>query len=227
MTDPKIISSPDCEHIFQSNIDCSMKLINGVWEINIEDCLADQNVDVFCNLNNNDNLVLVILLIEEIQKQGPCVLTLTVPNYVDNYVHTFDMLYEVDELTLMDSDHICTRFKEIIKSDVALLSDLEFIEPSIRLKLIRNKIHPMKLNYDVTGEHCVIVREYFDPEIIKIAKLMKGAKKITLMLVHPNLIPDDINRINQSKIDEVYVTDAVVHDKLSSKFKIIRLNEIL
>ncbi|MFO0417709.1 MAG: ribose-phosphate diphosphokinase [Pseudomonadota bacterium] len=87
-----------------------------------------------------------------------------------------------------------------------------------------NRVASMNVVGDVAGQTCLIVDDMIDTggTLIKAADVLleKGAKRVVACCVHAVLSADARRRVNESRIDELVVTDTIPHDVPSQKDKI-------
>ena len=99
-----------------------------------------------------------------------------------------------------------------------------------KLRKKPNVIEEMSIIGDVAGRNVVIVDDMIDTAgtICMAANMMKeyGAKSIRAFATHPILSGNAIERIEESAIEELVVTDSVPITKQCSKIKIISIAEI-
>jgi ribose-phosphate pyrophosphokinase len=99
-----------------------------------------------------------------------------------------------------------------------------------KLRKKPNVIEEMSIIGDVTDRNVVIVDDMIDTAgtICMAANMMKerGAKSIRAFATHPILSGNAIERIEESTIEELVVTDSVPITKQSSKIKVISIAEI-
>lgn len=81
----------------------------------------------------------------------------------------------------------------------------------------------------VEGKHCFIIDDIIDTggTICNAADLLirNGAKSVTAFVTHAILSAKSKELINNSKIDQIYITNTIKHQNLSSKFTILPIEE--
>ncbi len=107
-------------------------------------------------------------------------------------------------------------YSKFLKSDVAIC---------YKQRKKANVVGKMQLIGDVKGKHVVLVDDLVDTAgtLVKAADLMleKGALSVRAAITHPLLSGDAVNRIEQSKIEELIVSDTIPIKSLSSKIKVL------
>lgn len=93
-----------------------------------------------------------------------------------------------------------------------------------------NEIESMQLIGDVTGKHVILVDDIIDTAgtITKSAKLLKdsGALSVRACCTHPVLSGEAYNRIEDSVLEEIIVSDSIPLTKTSSKIKVLPTGEL-
>lgn len=93
-----------------------------------------------------------------------------------------------------------------------------------------NKISYMELIGDVTGKNVVLVDDMVDTAgtLTKAADLMmeRGALSVKAICTHPILSGDAYEKIENSKLDELIVTDTIPLRKESKKIKVLTCSEL-
>lgn len=88
-----------------------------------------------------------------------------------------------------------------------------------------NVISHMELIGDVTGKHVVLVDDMVDTAgtLTKAADLMmdRGALSVRAICTHPILSGNAYERINESKLEELIVTDSIPVKPLSNKIRVL------
>ncbi len=86
---------------------------------------------------------------------------------------------------------------------------------------------------EVKGKRCVLIDDIIDTagSITKAGEVLKerGAKEVRAMVTHPVLSPPAIERIEQSPLEEVVVTDTIPipPEKYSKKLTVLTVSELL
>jgi len=86
---------------------------------------------------------------------------------------------------------------------------------------------------DVKGKRCVLIDDIIDTagSITKAGEVLKekGAKEVRAMVTHPVLSPPAVERIEQSPLEEVVVTDTIPlpPEKYSKKITVLTVSELL
>lgn len=84
---------------------------------------------------------------------------------------------------------------------------------------------------NVENKNCILIDDIVDTAgtICGAAKLLreKGAKKITAYITHAVLSGKAITLIENSQIDEFFISDTIQHEKLPDKFQIVQITDVL
>lgn len=84
---------------------------------------------------------------------------------------------------------------------------------------------------DVKDKNVLIVDDIVDTAgtLLEVAKQAKerGAKKVFVCVTHPVLSGNAVQKINDSTIDRMYVSNSISHDNLPEKFRVIDLGPLL
>lgn len=93
-----------------------------------------------------------------------------------------------------------------------------------------NVISHMELIGDVTGKHVVLVDDMVDTAgtLTKAAGVMmeKGAKSVRAICTHPILSGEAYERIENSKLEELIVTDSIPLKQKSEKIKVVSCTKL-
>ena len=88
-----------------------------------------------------------------------------------------------------------------------------------------NEIGEMKLVGEVEGKHVILLDDIIDTgsTMVKAAEIIKecGALSVRAMVTHPVLSGNAIDRINDSVLEELVVTDTIPLKKESSKIRVL------
>ena len=99
-----------------------------------------------------------------------------------------------------------------------------------KLRKKPNVIEEMSIIGDVNGKNVVIIDDMVDTAstLVLAADMMKerGARSIRALATHPILSGNAIERINNSAIEEIVVTDSVPFINNSKKIKVLSIAEI-
>lgn len=95
---------------------------------------------------------------------------------------------------------------------------------------VANKIENMTVIGDVEGKDVVLIDDIIDTAgtITKAAEMMmdKGAKSVRAICTHGVLSGPAIERINNSQLKELIITDTIPDGNLSNKIKVISVGEL-
>lgn len=84
---------------------------------------------------------------------------------------------------------------------------------------------------DIKDKHCIIIDDIVDSgkTICKAAELLikQGASSVKACVTHPVLSKGAIELIENSSLEELYVSNSIPHYELSPKIKVISIEEIL
>jgi ribose-phosphate pyrophosphokinase len=84
---------------------------------------------------------------------------------------------------------------------------------------------------DITDKNCIIVDDIVDgASTLCLATdllLKKGAKSVEAIITHAVLSQDAITKIEDSKVDKIYITDSIYHQNLPDKFTILPIHELI
>ena len=84
---------------------------------------------------------------------------------------------------------------------------------------------------DVEGKTAIIVDDIADTarSLVNAVKAIKdkGAKKVIACITHPVLSDGAIDRIQNSEIERIYVSDSITHSNLPDKFRVVSLAPLL
>jgi len=93
-----------------------------------------------------------------------------------------------------------------------------------------NEIGTMQLIGDVSGKHVILVDDIVDTgsTLCKAAELIssKGAKSVRAMITHPVLSGDAVEKIENSQMVELIVTDTIPLKQISSKIRALSVAPI-
>ena len=99
-----------------------------------------------------------------------------------------------------------------------------------KLRKKPNTVEKMSIIGEVEGRNVVIIDDMIDTAgtIVLAANMMKerGAKSIRAFATHPILSGNAVERINNSAIEELVVTDSVPLTKTSDKIKVLSIAQI-
>ncbi len=99
-----------------------------------------------------------------------------------------------------------------------------------KLREKANEVSEMKIIGNVEGKHVIIVDDIIDTAgtIVKAADVLikKGAKSVRAIITHPVLSGPAYERIENSQLTELIVSDTIPLKKESSKIKILSVSEI-
>ena len=94
-----------------------------------------------------------------------------------------------------------------------------------------NHVAEMFLVGDVHGKHAIIIDDMVDTArtLIKASDLLleNGALDVSAFIVHPILSKDSQERIQDSNISNLIVTDTIYHDRLESKIKTLSITGLV
>lgn len=94
-----------------------------------------------------------------------------------------------------------------------------------------NFVAEMFLVGDVRGKHAIIVDDMVDTArtLVKASDLLleQGALDVSAYIVHPILSNDSMQRIEDSNISSLVVTDTILHESLSPKIKVITISGLV
>ncbi len=84
---------------------------------------------------------------------------------------------------------------------------------------------------DVANKHCIIVDDIVDTAgtLCSAAELLmrNGAKAVSACITHPVLSKNGVYLVNNSQIENLYVTNTINHNNLPEKIKIIEIDNLL
>jgi ribose-phosphate pyrophosphokinase len=84
---------------------------------------------------------------------------------------------------------------------------------------------------DVKDKHCIIIDDIVDSgrTLCKAAQLLiqKGASSVKACVTHPVLSKGAIDLIENSSIDELYISNSIPQDNLPPKIKVINIEDLL
>lgn len=93
-----------------------------------------------------------------------------------------------------------------------------------------NEIGTMQLIGDVSGKHVILVDDIVDTgnTLCKAAEVIKtkGAKSVRAMITHPVLSGDAVEKIENSQMEELIVTDTIPLKQISSKIRALSVAPI-
>ncbi|MBP1644724.1 MAG: ribose-phosphate pyrophosphokinase [Bacteroidetes bacterium] len=93
-----------------------------------------------------------------------------------------------------------------------------------------NEIGTMQLIGDVAGKHVILVDDIVDTgnTLCKAAEVIKtkGAKSVRAMITHPVLSGDAVEKIENSQMEELIVTDTIPLKQISSKIRALSVAPI-
>lgn len=99
-----------------------------------------------------------------------------------------------------------------------------------KLREKANEVSEMKIIGNVDGKHVIIVDDIIDTAgtIVKAADvlLQKGAKSVRAIITHPVLSGPAYERIENSQLTELIVSDTIPLKKESSKIKVLSVSSI-
>ncbi len=94
-------------------------------------------------------------------------------------------------------------------------------------RLVANKVEEMKIIGDVKSKDVVLVDDMIDTggTLVKAAEIMKnsGANSVRAICTHPVLSGNAYNNIDESKIEELIVTDTLPMQGKSNKIKVLTI----
>ncbi len=84
---------------------------------------------------------------------------------------------------------------------------------------------------DVAGKNCVIVDDIVDggSTLCMATELLlkNGAKNVSAIVTHAVLSGDASERIEESELEHIYVSDSIHHNKLPAKFTVMPIHELM
>jgi len=84
---------------------------------------------------------------------------------------------------------------------------------------------------DVEGKTAIIVDDIVDTarSLVNSASALieKGAKRVIACITHPVLSDNAVNRIEESVIEKIYISDSIYKNNLPEKFKVVSLAPLL
>ncbi len=99
-----------------------------------------------------------------------------------------------------------------------------------KLREKANEVSEMKIIGNVKGKHVIIVDDIIDTAgtIVKAADVLmkKGAKSVRAIITHPVLSGPAYDRVENSQLTELIVSDTIPLRKKSSKIKVLSVSEI-
>jgi ribose-phosphate pyrophosphokinase len=94
-----------------------------------------------------------------------------------------------------------------------------------------NEAEVMNIIGDISGKNCIIIDDMIDTAktLCKAAEALKnrGAKQVCAYATHAVFSDDAMERIENSILDEVVVTDTILHAKVSSKIRIASIADLV
>lgn len=134
----------------------------------------------------------------------------------------------LDNVCVVSPDHggvtRARQFAQVLEAPMAII-DKRRPEP--------NKAEVMNIIGDVKGKICIIVDDMIDTAGTLVAAsealLKEGANKIYACATHGVLSLDAVKKINESKIEEVVITNSIAQtkEKESAKIKVLSIGTIL
>ena len=106
--------------------------------------------------------------------------------------------------------------------------------PTATIKKTRNshgECFMEKVTGEVKNKHCIIIDDIVDSAgtICKAAELLikNGASSVKACVTHPVLSKNAMELIEKSPIEELYVSNSIPHKTLTSKIKVIDIEDVL
>lgn len=91
--------------------------------------------------------------------------------------------------------------------------------------------HMSEIVGNIKDKHCIIIDDIADTAgtLCDASDMLmkKGALSVKAFVTHAVLSDVAIERIEESAIEKIYITDSILHNNLTSKFHIISIEEIL
>jgi ribose-phosphate pyrophosphokinase len=131
----------------------------------------------------------------------------------------------LDNLTIASPDMVCSKrayaYSKALESDVVIC---------YKQRAKANVISHMELIGDVTGKNVVLVDDMVDTAgtLTKAADLMmeRGAKSVRAICTHPILSGSAYEKIENSKLEELIVTDSIPSKQACEKVRILSCAEL-
>lgn len=139
----------------------------------------------------------------------------------------FDSIKKIDDIDLV----VAPDFGAIIRAkNLATLWGIDYICIK-KNRINHNKCTMHDISQPVFGKNCIIVDDILDTAgtLCSAVDLLKknGAKKIYALVTHALLSGTAIDKIMNSNLNMIFVSDSVYHEKLPDKFKILQIDYLL
>lgn len=102
---------------------------------------------------------------------------------------------------------------------------LDLVNIDKERNLVSGQVTAVGLSGEVTGKEVILLDDVIvsGSTVIEAGRILKehGASKVSFLATHGPLVPDAYQKLANSQVDEVVITDSIAHPDLPDKFKVL------